>query len=255
MFVRYSLFSIILILTFFVSLPSGAADISLPQAKTAPEITARGVLRARETAHISAPLSARLLKMAYKSGQYVANGALLATFDCRAEEAEFTALTQKYEVTRLKHEKVGELRKYGAAGELELALAKSDMEYAKAQANIVEVRLKDCAVYAPFSGYITARHHSAFETPQAGNPLYTLQRAGRPELSVIAPAAWTDWLESGHMLSFRIDETGETFEAKVIRLGITVDPISQTFEIIAQPTKTPKARVGMSGVARFKAPS
>ena len=234
---------------------SQGATISLPQTKPSQEMTARGVLRARESADISAPMAAQLLDMPHKPGQYLASGAELARFDCRQVEAELAALTQKHHTLRLKYETATELHKYGAAGELELALAKSDMQYASAQANIVEIRLKDCTVYAPFSGYITARHHSAFETPQAGNPLYTLQRAGRPELSVIAPAAWTDWLESGFIFGFTVDDTGEVFDAKVIRLGITVDPVSQTFEITARPTRTPKARVGMSGVARFEAPS
>ena len=67
------------------------------------------------------------------------------------------------------------------------------------------------------------------------------------------PSNWVKWLRKGHSLDFLIDETGETIPARVIRLGASIDPVSQTIEIIAKPKTTPSTLSGMRGHARFNA--
>jgi len=234
------------------SVPVFAASINAPQAKLAEDNIARGVLRAKQTAEISAEMSAQLLEAPYKSGQFFKSGALLAKFDCSLEEAELAASLQKHETHHLKYENTAELFTYGAAGKLDVDLAQSEMKQALAEANAIKARLRYCAVYAPFSGYVTARHISAFETPQRGELLYSLEKAGALELSIIVPSNWVKWLKIGHRLEFSIDETSEIIPAKVIRLGATIDPVSQTLEIIAKPKASSSVLSGMSGHARFK---
>ena len=245
----------LLIIAFSLALiqaPSAvAASIPLPQNEAAEGLTARGVLRARQSANISAAITARLLEAPYKMGQYFSAGDVLAKFDCHILEAELAALNQKHETQRLKYDTAAELYKYEAAGKLDVSLARSEMQYAGAQADTVKTQLKDCTVHAPFNGYVTARHAAAFETPQSGQPLYSLQRAGPPELSIIAPTSWIGRIKPKQIFDFTVDETGETFQAKVLRIGMSVDPLSQTFEITAKPKTAPKALVGMSGEARF----
>jgi len=217
-------FIAVFIVSGLASIPVFAASINAPQAKLAGDNIARGVL------------------------QFFKSGALLAKFDCALEEAELAALLQKHKTQSLKYENSVELFKHGAAGELEVVLAKSEMQQIMAEANAIKTRLKYCAVYAPFSGYVTARHISAFETPQRGELLYSAL-----ELSIIVPSNWVKWLRKGHSLDFLIDETGETIPARVIRLGASIDPVSQTIEIIAKPKTTPSTLSGMSGHARFNA--
>lgn len=233
---------------------SHAANIEAPDAATYEETIARGVLRAGQTAEIAAGMAGRLLKAGYKPGTYFKSGALLAKFDCTRQEAELAAVTQAHQTLTVKHENTSELYKLGAAGELDVTIARSEMQQASAEADAIKARLKDCVVYAPYAGYVTARHVSAYETPQAGQPLYSIQRAGTLELSVITPSKWMRWMKKGQSFDFTVDETGETFKAKIVRMGVAVDPVSQTIEITARPSGKTKALAGMSGVARFEAP-
>ena len=48
------------------------------------------------------------------------------------------------------------------------------MQQAAAERDAVKARMKDCSIYAPYAGYVTERHVSAYETPQAGQPLYSI---------------------------------------------------------------------------------
>lgn len=241
------------ILCGFIQSSSFAANINIPQTEPPKENVARGVLRATQSADITARMSGRLLEAPYKSGQFFTSGALLARFDCTLQNAELTALQKTHQSYSLKYENAVELYKYGAAGQLDVALLEAEMHEAFAQINIMKARLKYCAVYAPFSGYVTARHVSAFESPQQGQILYSLEKAGSLELSVIVPSKWMQWLKKGHELNFTIDETGDVLKAKVIRIGASIDPVSQTIEIIAKPETNTATLSGMSGYAHFKA--
>jgi len=211
----------------------------------------RGVLQAGQTAEIAAGMTGKLLKANYKPGQFFKSGALLARFDCTRQKAELLALEQAHKTLVAKHENISELFALGAAGELEVTIARSEMQQAKAERDAIDAKLKDCSIYAPYAGHVTERHVSAFETPQIGQPLYSIQRYNTLELSIIAPSKWMRWMKIGQKLNFTVDETGEIFKAKIIRTGVSVDPVSQTVELTAKPTEKTKSLAGMSGVADF----
>lgn len=213
--------------------------------------SARGVLIAGQSADIAAGMTGRLTAAPWKAGQYVKRGAVLAEFDCARGRAELAARQTAHETLSLKYDNQAELYNLGAAGALDVSIAKSERDQLKAESTALEIALKDCTVHAPFPAYVTARHVDAFETPQAGQPLYSLNRAGTTEISVIAPSNWAAWAKPGQSFSFKVDETGETIPAKVLRLSAVVDPVSQTIELTAKPSAKFKARPGMSGVAVF----
>jgi len=125
----------------------------------------------------------------------------------------------------------------GAAGALDVSIAKSERDQIAAEVSVMEIAIKDCTILAPFPGHVTARHVDAFESAQVGQPLYSLNRAGTTEISVIAPSNWAKWVKPGAAFTFKVDETGESVAAKVQRLSAVVDPVSQTIEVTARLTR------------------
>jgi len=222
----------------------------------AQNLTARGVIRPGQTAEIAAGMSGKLTSAPYRAGQYFKKGATLAKFNCTRQEAELSALTRAHQTLKLKYENISELHTLGAAGEFDLNIAQSGMKQAAAERDVIKARLSDCVVYAPFSGYVSTQHVAAYETPAINTPLYSILRAGSLEVSVIAPSAWMRWVKSGTKFEFQVDETGQSFTAKVIRTGAAVDPVSQTIELTARPTgKVGRSLAGMSGIAVFDPPA
>jgi len=216
-------------------------------------VSARGVLIAGQSADVAAGMTGRLTSAPYKSGQYVKRGALIAEFDCNRQNAELKSRRAAHATQSLKYDNQAELLKMGAAGSLDVSIAKSERDQIAAEVSALEIAMKDCSVSAPFPGFITARHIDAYETAQAGQPLYSINRAGTTEVSIIAPSKWAAWVKSGARFTFKVDETGESISAKVDRLSAVVDPVSQTIEITASLRGNHKGRPGMSGVAEFKA--
>ena len=216
-------------------------------------VSARGVLVAGQSADIAAGMTGRLTSTPFKSGQYVKRGATIAKFDCRRQEAELTSKRAAHATQSLKYDNQAELLKMGAAGGLDVSIAKSERDQIAAEVAALEIAMKDCIVLSPFPGFVTARHIDAHETAQAGQPLYSINRAGTTEVSVIAPSNWAGWVKENAKFSFKVDETGETIPARVQRLSAVVDPVSQTIEITARLSGKHNARPGMSGVAIFPA--
>ncbi len=214
-------------------------------------VSARGVLVAGQSADISAGMTGKLTSAPYKAGQYVKRGTTLAEFDCDRQDAELNSKRAALATQSLKYENQAELLQMGAAGALDVSIAKSERDQITAEISSLKIALKDCTIFAPFPGFITERHVDAYESAQAGQPLYSINRAGTTEVSIIAPSKWAGWVKPGAKFTFKVDETGESVSARVQRLSAVVDPVSQTIEITARMTGEHNSRPGMSGIAQF----
>ena len=239
----------------FLFLPILASSIGMPDTSDdeplGEALSVRGVVEARHTADIAAPLAARLTAVPFREGTAFSKDAVIARFDCAAMEAERDALVSAHSTLSIRHETQAELHALGAAGELELRLARSEMEQAASETRAIESRLKDCTLHAPWAGRVVERHMQAHETPTVGAPIYSLIRSGASEIVMIVPAALADRIESGDPVQFKADGADTVTAAEVIRLGATVDAVSQTFEVVARPTGRDTLRPGTSGTARF----
>lgn len=222
-----------------------------PFSETVPQ--ARGVLKASEEAIISSGMSGRLIKSAYKVGQNFKRGDLLAQFDCTQEKAELAALSQAHETLSLRFKNQDQLFQAGAAGQLDVSMANSEMQQAAAERDALKARLKKCYVYAPYAGIVADKHIATYETPALNAPLYTIHRQAAPDISIIIPSKWLRHVEKNTKFQFKVDETGEVLTGRVARIGAAVDPVSQTIEITGKITSSSKrALSGMSGIAVFE---
>ncbi|MCY1562338.1 hypothetical protein D9M68_997140 [compost metagenome] len=77
-------------------------------------------------------------------------------------------------------------------------------------------------------------------------------RSGLLLLKLNVPSSWISTLKMGHQFDVTIDETGNSYPARVQRINSRVDPVSQTIELEATLLKShPDLLPGMSGVAKF----
>ena len=212
----------------------------------------RGVIMASQEAQVSVDLSARLTKVPYDIGDRFEQGAILVSYDCRRLRAEANAAKASQKSLALAHANARELFNNGAAGELELATAKADEQQAHAQWQARQVRVNDCDVKAPYSGYIVERYVDPFETPAPGDPLLKIIDDQPVEIHLIAPSSWLGWLKIDEPFNFTIDETGALHTAKIFRIGRAVDSASQTINLVARFIEDDKKIIaGMSGTADF----
>jgi len=217
----------------------------------------RGVVVARDNAVIGSSMSGRMIKeIPHSDGEAFEDGAVLVRFDCTRSQAEARAAWAAANALETTLNSNRELDQYGAIGKNDVLISASHLARAQAQAAALDAAIRDCVIYAPYPGRVVERFANIAETPNIGAPLIKIQREGNLELTLIVPSHWLIWLTPETPFEFRVDETGKTFDAKVIRLGAAVDPVSKTIRVVG--TFTPPAKKvlpGMSGEARFRIPT
>lgn len=236
-------FAFVSILTFFAA-PAIAA-----------ELTARGVVTSLAEATISMDYTARITHMPVLEGERFARGDVLISFDCNRFNAEIAAAKSNAVAQELVYTNNKRLLARGAIGANEVKVSHAQFEKARAEALAAQARTGACEYRAPFDGKVVQRIAQEHESPAANQPLLKIVDTTRMEIEAIVPSAWLMWIKPGQGLSFAIDETGKTVDGEVVRVGATVDPVSQTVKTYFR-FEDPDASIlpGMSGTAMFTRP-
>lgn len=236
--------------------PFFAAAQSTDPARVDEGAFVRGLVEPVNEAVISTEIVARIEKLPFKDGERFSKGDLLVKFDCARYRADLKARKAAYRSLYTTYKTNKELDSYGAIGKDEVAVSRAEANRAAAEAEATEALLRQCAITAPFNGRVAETLIHEHETPAASQELLRIVDDASLEIDLIVPSRWLRWLRTGEVFDFDVDETGQSFVAEVIRIGASVDAVSQTIKITAIFQGQPSGVLpGMSGAARFKIPN
>lgn len=212
----------------------------------------RAQLIAVQTAVLSSGLSARIERVPFSVGDYIEEGDVLVEFDCDALEAEQRIYRSQQRVGELNLEVKSRLRELNSVGSQELDLTRAELDSATAQLEIVDLRIEQCVVRSPFTGRVVARNADPFEYVSVGSELIEVLAIDNLEIMLVAPSSWLSWMEVGAPFSLAVEELKQSFNGALIRIGGSVDPVSQTV-LAWGKLSNPSERLlpGMSGDIRF----
>lgn len=256
-----------------------SAQAATPQSETTPTLdtTTPHALRLQLSAHehttLSSELSGKLKQVRVEEGDHFEKGDTLLTFDCAIHQAR---LRRSNAAERAAQEKLAiaqQLNQLNSISMTDVAQAEADQQMAEAESGIHRVMVNRCQVEAPFNGRVAERLVQPGEYVSEGTELLALYADDRFDVELIAPSQWLRWLEPGLPFTVTLDETGQSYQATLTRLGAIVDPVSQSIKLMGQITpdvssetdgsddqtanhRTPaKLLPGMSGTAHFDHPS
>ncbi len=237
-----------------LSLP-GADSLSLPGLDGDRSVTSadrvRGQVVSRHQVVLSSEIAGRVISIPYREGDRFRKGDALVIFDCaqhvaRRDEAA-ADLDQAEAVLKTRED----LARHKSTSELELITAENDYRRAVAKLKLQETFVDDCRVVAPFNGSIIRRGVSQYQYVDASEPVLEILDQNRLEIEFLAPSSWVKKLSLGDVFSIHIDETRGTYQARVIRIVPSIDPVSQSIRIFAKPKNSKGLVPGMSGWAVF----
>ena len=205
---------------------------------------------------LAAEIGAKVNRLPVSEGGSFKSGQALSVFDCSLQTAQLNkarAALSGAEKTFTVNTRLSEL---GSIGKAELAVSDSEVAKNRAEVAAMAAMLAKCTVVAPFSGRVSEQKVREQQYVQPGQALLEIIDDSVLELEFIAPSRWLSWLKAGHGFQVRIDETGKTYPAKVLRIGAKVDPVSQSVKLAAAINgKFPELIAGMSGTVLLAAPS
>ncbi|WP_068826566.1 efflux RND transporter periplasmic adaptor subunit [Pseudomonas sp. BMS12] len=212
----------------------------------------RVLLAAETETTLSSQMTGTLGELQTSLGQRVKKGAVLAQFDCREGQARAKAANAELAMAKQNLQAKRHLRNLEAVGDLEVAMAATEVEKADAARSMAQTQSSYCKVVAPFAGRIAKVHARSYQTVSAGSPLFDLLSDGALKVRMNVPSRMLSSLQPGTPVQVSIAETGKTYAAKVSAINSRVDAVAQTIELEATlDAAHPELVAGMSGVAQF----
>lgn len=216
----------------------------------------RALIKPRIQAVLSSAVAGRILRLPLHEGDRFRNGDTLVEFDCSWFNAAQAAAQAGLNHAQAKLSGLESLAAMRSAGGMDVALARAEVERARAELRTAGLSVKHCVVTAPFNGRVVDLRARAFESVAANTPLLSVLDDGDLETALVVPSNWLTWLKPGHPFVIDIDETGKRQTGRVSRLGASVDPVSQTVTVFGTIDGIdPAVIAGMSGTARVAPPA
>lgn len=205
----------------------------------------------RETT-LSSPVAARIKQLNVSLGVAFSAGQTLASFDCEEPVARLNMAKAELGGAMETHEAKVRMQGLEQASDVEVALAASAVDKARAQAMLYQSQVKQCSVTAPWAGRISKVHVRNYMSVTPGQPLADLVKSGPLKLRLNVPSRVLAQVKVGQLFDVSIEETGKTYQARVAAINSRVDPVSQTIELEADMAKLyPDLLPGMSGTANL----
>lgn len=231
---------------------AATAAPAVPTPAAVEAMTVRALVVAEMEATISSQFAGRLTTMPRQVGDTFAAGDVLAAFDCQERQAAVKATQADLMGARETHLAKLKLQSLGAVSDLDVTLAAAAAEKARSQLALVQAQEKYCTVHAPYAGKVVRMRAKAHESVQLGQPLLEIVNPASLRAQLLVPSSWVRWLKPGLPFKLTIDETGQTYGARVHRISGRIDGSSQTVEVIARFDRIPaNVLPGMIGKAAF----
>lgn len=200
-----------------------------PNALDNREIRAQLVPRRYTT--LAAEIGAKINRMTVTEGSRFRAGETLISFDCSLQQAQSNKAKATLAATEKTWSANKRLNELNSVGTVELDLSESEVEKAKAELAAHAAALTKCNVFAPFAGRVAEQKAREQQYVQPGQALLEIFDDSALELEFIVPSKWLAWVRVGTTFQIKVDETGKTYPAKVLRIAAKVDPVSQSVKL------------------------
>lgn len=226
-------------------------DLSLPLPSATPEM--RAELLAGRHVVLSSEFAARVLEIQPDEGQSFKQGDVLVRFDCSLEEAQLKRAQAQTKAAETKVAVQQRLSSLNATSRMEEELAAAEVATARADMEIIRVRIGHCKILAPFSGRVAERMAQPHQYVKAGDPLMEILDPSSLKVVFLVPSRTLVHLSLGDSFKIQIDETSGAYPAKVTATGTRIDALSQSVKIVGRIVGDhPELLPGMSGRASLE---
>lgn len=213
----------------------------------ADHIEALGTLRARESVEITATVGERVVEVGFSDGARVRKGDVLlrlSTDEVRAQLAEARATAAE---ARRQYERARQLASRGAAATAQLDEARREFETAQARVEVMESRLANLEITAPFDGVVGLRNISVGAVVRPGDLVTTLDDDSLMLLDFSVPEVFLQKLQPGATIRASTQAfPGEVFEGAIRSVDSRIDPITRSVTVRAElPNPGRKLRPGL----------
>lgn len=201
----------------------------------ADRIEALGTLTANESVELTAKTTETITSINFTDGQRVRRGDVLATLHKEEAKALLSEAASTADEARRQFERTRQLSSQGAASAAQLDEARRIDETARARQLVIESRIADLTIDAPFDGVLGLRNISVGALVRPGDLITTIDDDSVMKLDFSVPSAFLPVLVPGTRIEARARAFGDrVFEGEIRTVSSRVDPVTRTVVVRAE---------------------
>jgi membrane fusion protein (multidrug efflux system) len=194
-----------------------------------------GSLEANEAVDIKSEIDAIVDSIAFTEGASVKKGQLLVKFDAAKWRAQHQQAKVELENARIRAERSDKLLKSDSVSQQEYDDAHAAARTAEANFALLEARLKETEILAPFDGLVSERLVSPGAYVKAGDPLVRLVDLDPIKISFSVPERYMTELKLGQQVTMRTASIpGRAFTGEVYFIDPQVEVATRTIKVKAK---------------------
>jgi membrane fusion protein (multidrug efflux system) len=234
---------------------NGGRDRPPPLVKVEPAISMRfverieavGTARANEQVTLSAPVTERLVRVAFNDGQFIRAGQTVAVLATGQENAQLTdAQAQATQASR-QLERLQTLKQRGFATQAALDQQMMSAASARAQAAEAQASIGDRVIRAPFSGWVSLRNISAGAVVNQGTEIATISDVSTIKLDFPVPETLLPAVRQGQTIEgVSAAYPDQPFRGQIATIDAVIDPNTRAATVRARlPNPDRRLKPGM----------
>lgn len=231
--------------------------VSVTTVKTeriAPTVERLGTIFPRHQVTITAEEEGKVVRLPFYAGDRVAKGELLFALATTLLEAELKKAGATRRQAELDLARVERLLSNRMIAEEEIARARTAVDVAQAEEDLLRIRLRRSSAYAPFDGIVSERLVEPGDIVAQHAPLMTLYDPEELLVKLEVSERFLTTLGIGDTVSLRLDaDPDKRIGATITRIHPTVDPVTRLGIVeIRLPVMQPPLRPGQLARVRLE---
>lgn len=219
--------------------PGGGRPATVTAGTVAPHVftdsvEAVGTAFANESVEITANVTERIKAIRFSDGAFVRRGDVLVELSAAEESADLNTARARLREAELQLQRVRQLAADGFATRARLDTQVALRDAARGDVAMIEARLADRVIRAPFSGVIGLRRVSPGLVVGAGTPILTIQDLSRIKLDFTVPETVLAQISRGmEVRAIAAAYPSETFRGRVEGIDPQIDPVTRAASVRA----------------------
>ena len=204
-----------------------------------------GTLRPDEEVDLSFETSGKIVGIRFTEGTRVKKGDLLAKINDKPLQAQLQKLEAQHKLAEEKEFRQRSLLDKDAISQESYDQIVTELQTIQADINIVKARISETELRAPFDGIIGLRYMSegGFATPSS--KIARLVKISPLKVEFAIPERYANQVTIGFPVTFAVDGSNETYEARVYAVDPQVEEKTRTIVIRAYyPNKNEELKSG-----------
>lgn len=181
---------------------------------------------------LSFSVAGTVKELHFHMGQRVVKGQLLATLDPASMQSSHDAAKATLEQAEDAYRRMKELHDKGSLPEIQWVEVQSKLRQAQSMEEIAGKNLKDCNLYAPFSGVISEKSVEVGQNVMPGLTVGKLVTAELLKVKIAVPETEISSVALRQKAEIKVPALdGKRFTGTVVEKGIVANPLSRSYDV------------------------